>query len=144
MFSSPQTKSDATKKTMLCENTGKMTTWDVVDFNTQKFISLFNFQKLFRGYRTRCLVYQISRETKAAIIIQAIWRRSLQSMVLTLTRKAVVRIQATVRGVQSRKIFAQKRDNVIKIQRFLKTRLAGKYRRAFIRDVVTCQVSFVL
>lgn len=129
---------------MLCENTGKMTTWDDVYFNFQKFISLFNFQKLFRGYRTRCLVYQKSKESKAAIMIQAIWRRSLQCMVFTLTRKAAVHIQAIVRGVQSRKLFAQKRDNVIKIQRFLKTRLAEKYRRVFIREVVTCQVSFVL
>ena len=129
---------------MLCENTGKMTTWDVDYFNFRKFISLFKLQKLFRGYRTRCLVYQILRETKAAIVIQAIWRRSLQHMFLTLTRKAAIHIQAIVRGVQSRMIFAQKRDNVIKIQRFLKRRLAERSRRAFIRNVVTCQVSFVL
>lgn len=60
-------------------------------------------------------------------------------MFLTLARKAAVHIQAIVRGVQSRKIFAQKRDNVIKIQCFLKTRLAERS-----RNVVTCQVSFVL
>ena len=49
MFSSPQTKSDATKKTVLCENTGKMTTWDVVDFNFQKFIYLtFQFSEIIQ------------------------------------------------------------------------------------------------